>query len=97
MNRQRGEVGRVVGGRDESVVIDAVMCDHHLAVRIHERAKTLRRIAAHADQDSGPASRGANYLTEDTTLVRSCHSGWSKNVRSWIVTTVGTADRSGIV
>ena len=25
-----------------------------------------------------------------TTLLRSCHSGWSKNVRSWIVTTHGT-------
>ena len=27
---------------------------------------------------------------KNTTLLRSCHSGWSKNVRSWIVTTHGT-------
>ena len=32
-----------------------------------------------------------------TTLERSCHSGWSKNVRSWMVTTLGSFARSGIV
>ncbi len=32
-----------------------------------------------------------------TTLDRSCHSGCSKNVRSWIVVTAGTRSRSGTV
>ena len=32
-----------------------------------------------------------------TTFERSCHSGWSKNVRSCIVTTHGTGARNGIV
>ncbi len=30
-------------------------------------------------------------------LERTCHSGWSKNVQSWIVTTQGTGDRDGMV
>ncbi len=34
---------------------------------------------------------------KNATFVRSCHSGWSKNVRSCTVTTLGIASRSGNV
>jgi hypothetical protein len=34
---------------------------------------------------------------KNTTLLRSCHSGWSKNVMSWMVTTQGTVVCNGIV
>ena len=34
---------------------------------------------------------------KNAALERTCHSGWSKNVQSWIVTAQGTGDRAGIV
>jgi hypothetical protein len=42
-----------------------------------------------------PATRMARR--KNSTLARSCHSGWSKNVMSWTVTILGTSARRGIV
>ena len=49
---------------------------------------------------SAPAARRALMRiigVKNATLLRSCHSGWSKNVRSCTVTTAGTVSRAGIV
>ncbi len=42
-----------------------------------------------------PPTRMARRNT--TTLLRSCHSGWSRKVRSWTVTTRGSRECSGMV
>ncbi len=50
-------------------------------------------------QISTPASRAARRMArrKNAALERTCHSGWSKNVQSWIVTAQGTGERAGIV
>ena len=48
---------------------------------------------------SASAWRAATRMArrKNGTRVRWCHSGWSKKVRSWMVTTRGRDDASGIV
>ena len=50
-------------------------------------------------QTTTAASRAARRMARvnNATFERSCHSGASKKLRSWTVTTEGTGDRRGIV
>jgi hypothetical protein len=58
-----------------------------------------RRAVGALTQTSASASLTALRiaLVNTATLTFSCHSGWSKNVRSWMVTTLGTLASSGVV
>jgi hypothetical protein len=52
----------------------------------------LTQTRAAARREAALIIRGKNRAFD-----RSCHSGWSIIVRSWMVTTAGTRLRSGIV
>ena len=50
-------------------------------------------------QTSAPAEVAARLMArrKKAALVLTCHSGWSKNVQSWMVTVQGTGARAGMV
>ncbi len=88
----------VFGGRCEALVIDTVR--HHDDLAALAGNVTRRRAAVNTLMHTTTSARAAAariMRRKYATLDRSCHSGWSKNVRSCTVTTVGTDVRSGIV
>ena len=60
--------------------------------RIRSAAALLGVTRASARSAAARMARRKNM-----TLARSCHSGWSKKVMSWMVTTLATLARAGIV
>ncbi|MCZ7527389.1 MAG: hypothetical protein M5U14_14025 [Acidimicrobiia bacterium] len=95
---QRLEVGRVAGGGGgEAIVVDPVGTT---STGTRGASRVSSRVAVKWLTATSTAARSAAariIRRKRSTFVRSCHSGWSKNVRSWIVTTAGVAMRSGIV
>ncbi len=63
------------------------------------QTSTSRSAVVRLTQTSTDARTAATRMARrnSTALLRSCHSGWSKKVQSWMVTTTGRRVRSGIV
>ena len=84
----------LVGG--ESGVVHPVGNGQDRARRGEDLPEPSRGRLAHAD-DGGSVSHGVAQWSarNQTTLLGSCHSGWSKKVMSWTVTTQGTLGPPG--
>ena len=88
------EVGGVTAAAgSEAVVVDAVRRDDDRRRRV-EHARGGGRRCARSRAISARARRALDphHRRKNATLLRSCHSGWSKNVRSCTVTTAGTVE-----
>jgi hypothetical protein len=74
-------------------------CGATITVALGRHSSVKRVAVASLTQMTTAARRAATLmaLLKNLTLAGWCHSGWSKKVQSWTVTTTGTFARSGIV
>src|SRR5205807_2592253 len=83
------------GGPAGAVRARGMTCTAACGLRWARRRSAVTALTHTSASARSAATRMARR--KNGTLARSCHSGWSKNVMSWMVTTLGTFARCGIV